>query len=449
MIRGEYQYDGIKASPLTNSYRNKMEFSFGDEIKDGPLALGMHKRGSFYDIVTVDQCLLVHEDCCRILRATLDYFKEKNVSFLKKTSHQGYLRHLLVRRGMRTGEILADLVTTTQTADSWAGKETEEELLEGWKQILLALPLSGSFAGILHTKNDSLADAVLNDGTDVLYGQDYFYEELLGLKFKITPFSFFQTNSLGAEVLYDTVRQYIGDTSGQMVFDLYSGTGTIAQILVPVAEHVTGVEIVEEAVEAARENAALNGLSNCDFIAGDVLKVLDTLEGQPDLIVLDPPRDGIHPKALPKIIRYGVDRMVYVSCKPTSLARDLIVLQAGGYRVERMALVDMFPFTGHVETVVLLSKLKVDHHIEIELKMDELDLTAAESKATYDEIKAYVLNKYGLKVSQLYIAQIKRKCGIIERKNYNVSKKEDAKVPQCPPEKEAAIMDALKHFQMI
>lgn len=183
--------------------------------------------------MTVDQCLLVHEDCCRILRATLDYFKEKNVSFLKKTSHQGYLRHLLVRRGMRTGEILADLVTTTQTADSWAGKETEEELLEGWKQILLALPLSGSFAGILHTKNDSLADAVLNDGTDVLYGQDYFYEELLGLKFKITPFSFFQTNSLGAEVLYDTVRQYIGDTSGQMVFDLYSGTGTIAQILAP------------------------------------------------------------------------------------------------------------------------------------------------------------------------------------------------------------------------
>ena len=239
-------------------------------------------------------------------------------------------------------------MTTTQTADSWAGKETEEELLGGWKQMLLALPLSGSFAGILHTKNDSLATAVLNDGTDVLYGQDYFYEELLGLKFKITPFSFFQTNSLGAEVLYDTVRQYIGDTRGQKVFDLYSGTGTIAQILAPVAEHVTGVEIVEEAVEAARENAALNGLSNCDFIAGDVLKVLDTLEEQPDLIVLDPPRDGIHPKALPKIIRYGVDRMVYVSCKPTSLARDLIVLQAGGYRVERMALVDMFPFTGHV-----------------------------------------------------------------------------------------------------
>jgi 23S rRNA (uracil1939-C5)-methyltransferase len=209
------------------------------------------------------------------------------------------------------------------------------------------------------------------------------------------------------------------------------------------------VEIVEEAVEAAKENAVLNHLDNCEFIAGDVLRVLDDVEEKPDFIVLDPPRDGIHPKALEKIIQYQVPRMVYISCKPSSLARDLEALIAGGYRVERLQCVDMFPNTVHVETVVLLSKLKVDHHIEIELKMDELDLTAAESKATYDEIKAYVLNKYGLKVSQLYIAQIKRKCGIIERKNYNVSKKEDAKVPQCPPEKEAAIMDALKHFQMI
>ena len=209
------------------------------------------------------------------------------------------------------------------------------------------------------------------------------------------------------------------------------------------------MEIVEEAVEAAGENAALNGLSNCDFIAGDVLKVLDTLEEQPDLIVLDPPRDGIHPKALPKIIRYGVDRMVYVSCKPTSLARDLIVLQAGGYRVERMALVDMFPFTGHVETVCLLSKLHANQHIEVELQMDELDLTAAESKATYEEIKEYVLKQSGLKVSNLYIAQVKQKCGIIERENYNLPKSENSRQPKCPPEKEAAIREALEHFRMI
>lgn len=356
VIQDEYVYEGIKGSPITAGYRNKMEFSFGDEVKDGPLALGMHKRGSFYDIVTVDKCTLVHEDCCKILKATLDYFTEKKARFLKKLNHVGYLRHLLVRRGVKTGEILVDLVTTTQTEGSWNGGESEEELLWGWKERLLGLPLSGTFAGILHTKNDSLADVVQNDGTDVLYGKEYFYEELLGLKFKITPFSFFQTNSLGAEVLYDTARKFIGDTSGRNVFDLYSGTGTIAQILAPVARHVTGVEIVEEAVEAAKENAALNGLTNCDFIAGDVLKVLDTLTERPDLIVLDPPRDGIHPKALPKIIHYGVERMVYVSCKPTSLARDLVVLQAGGYRAERVCLVDMFPGTSHVETVALLVK---------------------------------------------------------------------------------------------
>ena len=435
----EYVFEGIKESPNHYDYRNKMEFSFGDEVKDGPLALGMHKRGSFYDIVTVDGCRLTDGDFRKILRATLDYFTELGTPFYRKLQHTGYLRHLLVRKAARTGQILVSLVTTSQMdAD-----------LEGWKETLLKLPLEGSFAGILHTTNDSLADVVQSDRTEVLYGEEYFYEELLGLRFRISTFSFFQTNSLGAEVLYDTARSYVGDTRDQVIFDLYSGTGTIAQMLAPVAKKVIGVEIVEEAVKAAGENAKLNGLTNCEFIAGDVLKMLDTISDRPDFIVLDPPRDGIHPKALKKIIDYGVDRMIYISCKPTSLARDLEMLQGYGYRVERACCVDMFPWSANVETVCLLSKLNVKHHIEVEITMDELDLTAAESKATYDEIKAYVLEKFGFKVSQLYIAQIKRKCGIIERKNYNQSKKEDAKVPKCPPEKEAAIMDALKHFQMI
>ncbi len=354
-----YTFEGIKGSPLVNAYRNKMEFSFGDEIKDGPLALGMHKRGSFYDIVTVGQCQLVHEDICKILTATLEYFAAREAKFYKKLSHQGYLRHLLVRRGVKTGEILVDLVTSTQTDGTWNTTETEDELLMGWKETLLALETEGTFTGILHTKNDSFADVVQSDETVTLFGQDFFYEELLDLKFKITPFSFFQTNSLGAEVLYETAREYIGETNGRTVFDLYSGTGTIAQILAPVAKHVTGVEIVEEAVEAAKENAALNGLSNCDFIAGDVLKVLDSLTERPDLIVLDPPRDGIHPKALPKIMNYGVDRMVYISCKPTSLARDLVILQAGGYKVEKVCCVDMFPGTHHVETICSLVKTTI------------------------------------------------------------------------------------------
>lgn len=444
-----YNFEGIKGSPLTRAYRNKMEFSFGDEFKDGPMTLGMHKRGSFYDIVTVDQCVLVHPDCCKILKATLDYFTEQGATFYKKMAHVGYLRHLLVRRGVKTGEILVDLVTSTQTEGTWKSEVNEEELLEGWKEKLLALDLEGTFAGILHTENDSLADVVQSDRTVILYGLDFFMEELLGLKFKITPFSFFQTNSLGAEVLYETAREYIGDTKGRKVFDLYSGTGTIAQILAPAAEHVTGVEIVEEAVEAAKINAQRNGLTNCDFIAGDVLKVLDTLEERPDLIVLDPPRDGIHPKALPKIIKYGVDHMVYISCKPTSLARDLVVLQAGGYTAKRICCVDMFPATTGIETVVLLSRKTPDDTIEVDLDLDELDITAAESKATYQEIKDYVLKEFGLKVSTLYISQIKRKCGIDVGEHYNISQKENQKVPQCPKEKEDAIRAALEHFAMI
>ena len=342
----EIPFEGIIPSPVHTEYRNKMEFSFGDAYKGGPLSLGMHKRGSFYDIVEVEQCQIVDADFRAILSATLAYFKEKEVPFFQKMRHEGYLRHLLVRKAVKTQEILVDLVTSTQM----------EVDLQGWVDALLSLELKGKFAGILHTKNDSLADVVQDQGTDILYGQDFFHEELLGLKFKISPFSFFQTNSLGAEVLYSKAREYIGDTKDQVVFDLYSGTGTIAQILAPVAKKVVGVEIIAEAVEAAKVNAGLNGLSNCEFLAGDVLKVLDDIEEKPDFIVLDPPRDGIHPKALDKIIDYGVDRMIYISCKPTSLARDLCVLQERGYQVDRCCCVDMFPNTGNVETVAILSK---------------------------------------------------------------------------------------------
>ncbi|MBR4139584.1 MAG: 23S rRNA (uracil(1939)-C(5))-methyltransferase RlmD [Lachnospiraceae bacterium] len=342
----EIPFEGIVPSPVHSEYRNKMEFSFGDAYKGGPLSLGMHKRGSFYDIVEVDQCKIVDEDFRAVLTMTLEHFREAGVPFFQKMRHEGYLRHLLVRKAVKTQQILVDLVTSTQM----------EVDLQPWVDKLLALPLKGSFAGILHTKNDSLADVVQDQGTDILYGQDFFYEELLGLRFKISPFSFFQTNSLGAEVLYSKAREYIGDTKDQVVFDLYSGTGTIAQILAPVAKKVVGVEIIEEAVEAAKVNAQLNGLSNCEFLAGDVLKVLDTIEEKPDFIVLDPPRDGIHPKALDKIIDYGVDRMIYISCKPTSLARDLVVLQERDYQVDRCCCVDMFPNTGNVETVAILSK---------------------------------------------------------------------------------------------
>ena len=349
-------FESIKRSPKEYEYRNKMEFSFGDEVKDGPLSLGMHKRGSFYDVVKVDNCQIVDEDYRKILFATLTYFDNLKASFYHRLRHEGYLRHLLVRKASKTGEILIALVTTTQ----------EEYDLQAFVDMLLNLELTGKIVGILHTKNDSLADIVQSDETVTLYGQDYFYEELLGLKFKISEFSFFQTNSFGAEVLYQTARDYIGDLSegsepDKIVYDLYSGTGTIAQLMAPVSKKVIGVEIVEEAVLAARENAGLNGLDNCEFIAGDVLKVLDEIEEKPDFIILDPPRDGIHPKAIHKIIDYGVDRMIYISCKPTSLVRDLEVFLERGYVVEKATCVDQFPWTANVETVCLLSKKNVNN----------------------------------------------------------------------------------------
>ena len=295
-----------------------------------------------------------------------------------------------------------------------------------------------------------MSDSVQDDRTQVLYGQNYFYEELLGLRFRISPFSFFQTNSMGAEVLYETVRSFMGETKDKVIFDLYSGTGTIAQILAPVASKVVGVELIEEAVEAAKVNAGLNGLSNCEFLAGDVLRVIDELEDKPDVIVVDPPRDGIHPKALGKIgSSIRAPKIIYISCKPTSLIRDLAVLQEYGYEVRRACCVDMFPGTYHVETVVLLSQQKPDDTIEIDLDLDELDATSAELKATYQEIKDYVLKEFGLKVSSLYISQIKRKCGIEVGENYNLPKSENARVPQCPKEKEDAIKAALKYFAMI
>ena len=385
-----------------------MEFSFGDEYMGGPLALGMHKRGSFYDIVSVENCKIVDADYRLILKTVREFFAKRKVSFFHRMRHEGYLRHLLVRKASATGEILVALVTTSQNPwqketslkegavkeeISWtvgdeaqksgradhqdceqtgnqdcrqAGKsdweKTEKLLIADFLKELLALEetgkLKGRYAGILHIVNDSLADVVKSDRTDILYGQECFYEELLGLKFKISTFSFFQTNSYSAAVLYETAREYVGDLGGKdkTVFDLYSGTGTIAQLMAPAAGKVIGVEIVEEAVEAARRNAKDNHLTNCEFIAGDVLRVLDDLTEKPDMIILDPPRDGIHPKALPKIIDYGVEHIVYISCKPTSLVRDLEVFLENGYVVEKAVAVDQFPWTANVETVCLLSK---------------------------------------------------------------------------------------------
>ena len=465
-------FEGIKGSPKAYEYRNKMEFSFGDEYKDGPLALGMHKRGSFYDIVTVADCEIVDADYRLILQSVRDYFARAKVSFFHRMSHEGYLRHLLVRKASSTGEILVALVTTSQ--DPWQGETAVEgsldadALITGFKDLLLSLEqdgkLVGKFAGILHITNDSIADVVQSDHTELLYGQEYFYEELLGLKFKISTFSFFQTNSYSAEVLYQTARDYVGDLGGsdKTVFDLYSGTGTIAQLMAPAAGKVIGVEIVEEAVEAAKKNAAANGLDNCEFIAGDVLKVLDEVEEKPDMIILDPPRDGIHPKALPKIIKYAVDHIVYISCKPTSLVRDLEVFLENGYRVDKAVAVDQFPWTANVETVVLLSHKKADSYIHIDVEFGEgegkipVDSIAKRAEAykpkekvTYKMIKEYIEAKYGFKVHTAYIAEVKRNLGLpmYDAPNAVEELKQPRKHPT--PEKVEAIKDALRYFAVI
>ncbi|SFB33567.1 23S rRNA (uracil-5-)-methyltransferase RumA [Acetitomaculum ruminis DSM 5522] len=343
----EFDFEGIIASPVTNGYRNKMEFSFGDEYMDGPLALGLHKRNSFYDIVDITGCKICHEDFSAIIKANLEYFKSIKENYFHKMRHVGFLRHLLIRKAASTGEILVNLVTSSQS----------ELRKEEYVKILTNLNLEGKIVGILHTINDSKADAVKCDEMEILYGKDYFFEEILGLRFKISPFSFFQTNSKGAEILYSKAREYAGNYGdGKVVFDLYSGTGTIAQIMAKVAKKVVGIEIVEEAVDAAKENADINGIDNCEFIAGDVLKELDNVTQKPDFIILDPPRDGVNPKALKKIIDFNVKNIVYISCKPTSLARDLVELRAAGYKIVKGCGVDMFPYTANTESVILLSK---------------------------------------------------------------------------------------------
>ena len=340
------EYLGIQGSPAQYRYRNKMEYTFGDTVKDGPLCLGMHRKKHFMSIVTVDECQLVPEDFNRILSAVLGFCQEKGYSFYHKKSHEGLLRHLIIRYGVRTGELLVNIVTSSQG-------EFDDK---GFTEMITALELDNRVVGVLRTINDRLADAVYCEELKVLWGRDYYMEKIMGLDFKVSAFSFFQTNVEAAERLYTEAIDIIDDFEDKNVFDLYCGTGTITQALALKAKTVTGVELVSEAVEAAKENARLNGLDNCNFIAGDVFEVLEKLEQKPDVIVVDPPRVGIHPKALDKILGYGVKQIVYISCNPKSLTDNLMYIQGNGYEVKKIKAFDNFPMTKHVETCVLLQR---------------------------------------------------------------------------------------------
>ena len=446
-------WEGITPSPLETGYRNKCEFSFGDEVKDGPLALGMRKKMSHYEVVTLKDCNIVDADFVTIVQGALAFFQERNVAFYHRMRHDGSLRHLVVRKGKATGEILVHLVTTSEVPFS----------LEEFKNMILALPLQGEICGVLHSVNDGVADVVRSDEMTILYGRDFFMEKLFDLEFKVSAYSFFQTNTEGAEQLYSIVREFAGDVENKMVFDLYCGTGTIGQIMARAgSKKVMGIELVEEAVVAANENAARNGLTNCTFLAGDVLKMVDELTDKPDVIIVDPPREGIHPKAIGKIIDFGAPEIVYVSCKPTSLARDLQEFQAAGYEVKRVRLMDMFPRTVHVETVVLLSHKKADSYIHIDVEFGEgegkipVDSIAKRAEAykpkekvTYKMIKEYIEAKYGFKVHTAYIAEVKRNLGLpmYDAPNAVEELKQPRKHPT--PEKVEAIKDALRYFAVI
>ncbi len=400
-------WDGILASPSQFRYRNKMEFTFGDAEKDGPLTLGLHRKNSTHDIISVNSCAIVNPAWNEILKYTEKFFRKLGVPYYHRMRHEGVLRNLVLRESATDGSILVNLVTTTHyhiDANTrnipWNEKRSETvadlHLPEYVAGLLSLGDGTGRFdlltrysriAGVLYTECDTLADAIIPDSVTLLYGDDFIAEEILGLRFSISPFSFFQTNTRGAEVLYGRVRDYAmeairGSESTEtvcnateagppkmdetkdakdipaqkagVIYDLYSGTGTIAQLMAPVADKVYGIELIEEAVEAARRNAAGNKLRNCEFIAGDVLKKLDELTEKPDLIILDPPRDGVNPKALQKILEYGVKYIVYVSCKPTSLVRDMAIMQAAGYRAIRGCCCDMFPNTLHCESIVLM-----------------------------------------------------------------------------------------------
>lgn len=434
----DFQMEPILAAPDRCRYRNKCQLPIGLS-KDGALQLGFYAVNS-HRIVNTESCLLQPEAFDRAAAAFRRWYAVSGESVYDEASHSGVLRHLYMRRGEMSGEMMVCVVA------NGAALHEEALLVEMLRE---AVP---EITGVLLNVNREKTNVVLGKTCRTLWGKDTITDTLCGLAFEIAPHAFYQVNRTQAERLYGKAAEYAGLTGAETLLDLYCGTGTIGLSMAKNAKKLIGAEIVPAAVENARRNAERNAIQNAEFLCADAAeaaRILFERGEKPDVIVIDPPRKGCDSALIATIAAMRPKRVVYVSCDPATLARDLKLFRESGYKTETVTPADMFPGTAHVETVVLLSKLNTKQHVEVELNLDELDLTAAESKATYDEIKAYVLEKHGLKVSSLYISQVKRKCGLDVGQNYNLSKKENAKVPQCPPEKEAAIMEALKHFQMI
>ncbi|HIV40760.1 MAG TPA: 23S rRNA (uracil(1939)-C(5))-methyltransferase RlmD [Candidatus Mediterraneibacter guildfordensis] len=429
-------------------YRNKAQFPFGTD-KEGNPVTGFY-AGRTHHIIPNTDCALGVPVNREILEIILNFMKKNKIPSYDEKTGKGLIRHVLIRYGFATREIMVCLVVN--------GTEISEA-----GELLSELSKIPGMTSITLSSNMLRTNVIMGDSFDVLWGSGYITDYIGGIKYRISPLSFYQVNPVQTENLYSLALEYADLKGHETVWDLYCGIGTISLFLAQKARKVYGVEIIPQAIDDARENARINGIENVEFFVGKAEEVLpgwyqqyavsggDSAgnEARADVVIVDPPRKGCDEALLGTIVEMAPERVVYVSCDPATLARDLKYLCGQGYVLERVRAVDMFPETVHVETVCLLSKLHSDQHIEVEVKMDELDLTAAESKATYEEIKKYVLEHTGLKVSNLYIARVKQKCGIIERVNYNLPKSENSRQPKCPPEKEKAIKEALEYFRMI
>ena len=420
-------------------YRNKAQFPFGRN-KNGEIVTGFY-AGRTHDIIPQEDCLLGVEENKKILESIKEYMIENHVAPYEEETHQGLIRHALIRKGFKTGELMVCVIIN--------GKKLPHS-----EKLVEKLCRFDGMTSISYSINTDKTNVILGKELVNLYGPGYITDYIGDVKYRISPLSFYQVNPVQTEKLYGTALEYAGLTGGEVVWDLYCGIGTISLFLAQKAKKVYGVEIVPQAIDDARENAKLNGLDNVEFFVGKAEEVLpeqyEKNKVYADVIVVDPPRKGCDEQCLNTIVTMAPKRVVYVSCDSATLARDLKMLCEKGYEVEKVRCCDMFGWTTHVETVVLLSKGEIDSKkVRVEFSLEDMDMSGFQKGATYEQIKAYVLEHTGLKVSSLYISQIKRKCGLDVGQNYNLSKKEDAKVPQCPPEKEAAIRDALKYFQMI
>ena len=449
-IQGTGLLEPILSMDRPYYYRNKAQFPVGRN-KEGKLVAGFY-AGRTHNIVENTNCAIQHPCNREIVETVLDFIKEYGLTVYDEREHTGLVRHILTRVGVNTGEVMVCLVVNGEMIPN----------SKAFVEKLLACPLRGldkeqklSIKSICLNINQEKTNVILGETVKVLFGRGYIEDSIGGIVYRISPLSFYQVNPLQTKKLYDTALEYANLQGNEVVWDLYCGIGTISLFLAQKAEKVCGVEIVPQAVEDARQNARINKINNVEFFAGAAEEVVPAQYEKSggrlraDVVVLDPPRKGCDEKLLQTVVQMKPERIVYVSCDPATLARDLRYLCDREYELKRGRACDMFGQGYHVETVCLLSKLHADQHIEVGLQMDELDLTAAESKATYEEIKDYVLEHTGLKVSSLYIAQVKEKCGIIERVNYNLPKSENSRQPKCPPEKETAIREALEHFRMI